>query len=263
MSQSENILNFSDKLAHQTILIIGGTGGVGTAVTHALLQAGANVIITSSRQLKLDYVLEKFKEQYPGLKERLTGHICDLACDEVEQNIIELFQNVGRLNHIIYMAGDRLPTMAIADFTLEAFAKQSRVRAAGPFLVAKHGLKALESGPSSSITITSGSIAEKPIPGGWSLLAFIGAGLTGLTRQLAFDLAPVRVNCVAPGVLETDLWNDMGDDSKAEFFKGVRAGNCTGRIGQAEDVAEAYLYLLKDKNSTGVVAHSNGGVFLK
>ena len=262
MSPSNGLRDFNNKLADQTILLIGGTGGVGVAVTHALLQAGASVILTSSRQSKLNSVLNQLRGQYPGCESKINGHTCDLGSDQIEQNVIDLFMQINRLNHIIYLAGDRLPTMPIAEFTPEAFAKHSQVRAVGPLLVAKHGLKLLEISANSSITITSGSIAEKPIAGGWSLLAFIGAGLTGLTRQLAFDLAPIRVNCVAPGVLQTDLWDHMGP-AKEDFFEAVASGNCTGRVGQAEDVAESYLYLLKDKNSTGAVIHSSGGVFLK
>jgi NAD(P)-dependent dehydrogenase (short-subunit alcohol dehydrogenase family) len=236
--------------------------GVGIAVAHALIQAEARVILTSSRQAKLDSVLKRLRDQYPASKKKIDGYVCDLGSEDIEQNIINLFKQTERPDHIIYLAGDRLPTMPISDFTPEAFAKQSQVRAVGPLLIAKHGLALLEHSPNSSITITSGSIAEKPIAGGWSLLAFIGAGLTGLTRQLAFDLAPIRVNCVAPGVVETDMWDGMGV-GKEDFFKAVRAANCLGRVGQAEDVAEAYLYLLKDKHATGTVVHSSGGVFLK
>lgn len=59
------------------------------------------------------------------------------------------------------------------------------------------------------------------------------------------------------------MWDSMGDANKRAFFEAVKGQNCTGRVGQAEDVAEAYLYLLKDRNATGTVVDSNGGVFLK
>ena len=95
------------------------------------------------------------------------------------------------------------------------------------------------------------------------MLALIGAGINGLTRQLAFDLAPVRVNCVAPGVIETDLWESMGEEGKKTFFKDHESKIPTGKVGQPEDVAEAYVYLLKDKNATGIVVNSNSGVFLQ
>lgn len=187
------------KLENNTALLVGGTGGVGLAVAHELIRSSASVILTSSRKTKLDAVLDELRKCYPdaAANNKINGRVCDLGVPHIEQNVIELFNSIGKLDHIIYLAGDRLPTMPLGDFTLEAFAKQSQVRAAGLLLVAKHGIKCLGTSSSSSITITSGSIAGKPIAGGWSLLAFIGAGLIGLTRQLAFDLAPVRVNCVA------------------------------------------------------------------
>lgn len=255
--------DFKNKLAGQTVLLLGGTGGVGVAVSHALLQSGASVILTSSRESKLRSVLDQLKSLYPDLTSRINGYACDLASPDVEENIKRIFKNIDKLNHIIYLAGDRLPTTAIADITVESFAKQSQVRAVGPLLIAKHGLSHMDASFESSFTIVSGSIASKPIPGGWSLLSFIGAGLTGLTRQLAFDLAPIRVNCVAPGVVDTDMWDGMAKEDKAEFMKGVAGQTCVGKVGQAEDVAEAFIYLLKDKHATGMVIDTNGGVFLK
>lgn len=95
------------------------------------------------------------------------------------------------------------------------------------------------------------------------MLALIGAGINGLTRQLAFDLAPIRVNCVAPGVIETDLWQGMGEEGKKAFLEQHAKSVPTGRVGQPEDLAEAYLYLLRDRNVTGTVVDSNSGAFLQ
>ena len=95
------------------------------------------------------------------------------------------------------------------------------------------------------------------------MLALVGAGINGLARQLAFDLAPIRVNCVAPGVVETDLWEGMGEEGKRSFFRDHESKIPTGKVAQPEDVAEAYAYLLKDKNATGITVHTNSGVFLQ
>jgi len=94
------------------------------------------------------------------------------------------------------------------------------------------------------------------------MLALIGSGLNGLARQLAFDLAPIRVNCVAPGIIETDLWQGMGEEGKKAFFADHESKIPTGKVGQPEDLAEAYLYCLKDANATGIVVNSNSGTFL-
>lgn len=125
-------------------------------------------------------------------------------------------------------------------------------RVFGAILVAKIGSKHLFPGPKSSIIITSGSIAEKPIAGGWATLAFVGAGICGLARQLAFDLAPLRVNALAPGVTDTNLWADMPKEVLDLFVKAQRENVLTGEVRRAEDMAEAYIYLMKDRNATGL-----------
>jgi NAD(P)-dependent dehydrogenase (short-subunit alcohol dehydrogenase family) len=251
------------KLFGQRVLLIGGTGGVGLAVSRLLLAHDAAVILSSSRQTKVDACVSSLQSEFPQMKSHITGFTCNLASPDVEENIVALFKKVGSFNHLIYMAGDRLPMLPLSDVTLENWQKCSQVRTIASILVAKHAIDHMDKSPSSSITFTGGSICDKPIAGGWSMLAMIGAGIGGLTRQLAFDLAPLRVNCVAPGVIETDLWEGMGEEGKKNFFKDHESKIPTGKVGQPEDVAEAFVYLLKDKNATGITVHSNSGVFLQ
>lgn len=251
------------KLSGQRILLVGGTGGVGLAVARLLLAHNATVILSSSRRAKLDKCISDLQSEFYGQKTHITGFACDLASPNVEDNIVLLFEKVGELNHIIYMAGDRLPMLPLSEVTLEKWQQCNQVRTIASILVAKHSLSLLAKSPGSSIVFTGGSICDKPIAGGWSMLAMIGAGINGLTRQPAFDLAPVRVNCVAPGVIETDLWEGMGEEGKRTFFRDHESKIPTGKVGQPGDVAEAYVYLLKDRNATGITVHSNSGVFLQ
>lgn len=95
------------------------------------------------------------------------------------------------------------------------------------------------------------------------MLAFIASGLNGLTRQLAADLAPIRVNVVAPGVVDTDLWSGMSAEQRLGFYQSMAKQLPTGSVGSADDVAESYLYLLRDANVTGSTVHTNGGAFLR
>ncbi|KIV77375.1 hypothetical protein PV11_09173 [Exophiala sideris] len=253
---------FTSKLVGQRVLLVGGTGGVGVGVAQALIEHGAIVILSSSREHKVKDVCAALVQDYPEAKDRISGYACDLASPSVEANIEELFKRVGEVSHIVYMAGDRLPMVPLEDVTLEKWQKCNQVRTIASILVAKIGIKYMKKDRHSSITLTGGSISEKPIAGGWSMLALIGAGLNGLARQLAFDLAPIRVNAVAPGVIETDLWQGMGEEGKKAFFEDHESKIPTGKVGQPEDLAEAYLYCLKDLNATGIVVHSNSGTFL-
>ena len=83
-----------------------------------------------------------------------------------------------------------------------------------------------------------------------------------MTRGLALDLQPIRVNLVSPGGLETDLWAHMSESDRAIMYKGWAERNPTGHAGKAEEVAEAYLWLMKDTNVTGRVAASDSGALL-
>ena len=251
------------KLSGQRILLIGGTGGVGLTVARLLLAHNATVILSSSRQKKLDSCIAILQSEHSNMKAQITGLACDLASTDVEDNIIALFKQVGTIDHLVYMAGDRLPMLPLTEITLEKWQQCSQVRTIASILVAKHAVKHLDKSPSSNIVFTGGSICDKPIAGGWSMLALIGAGINGLTRQPAFDLGPLRVNCVAPGVVETDLWDGMGDARKKTFFKDHESKIPTGKVAQPEDVAEAYVYLLKDRNATRLTVHTNSGVFLQ
>lgn len=94
------------------------------------------------------------------------------------------------------------------------------------------------------------------------MLAAMGAATPGLTRQLAFDLAPIRVNCVSPGVVATDFWSGMGKEQAESYLKDHENKMPTQKVGQPEDVVEAFLYLMRDINTTGQVVHTNSGVFL-
>ena len=94
------------------------------------------------------------------------------------------------------------------------------------------------------------------------MTAFLASGMNGMTRQLALDLAPIRVNCVVPGAVDTELWSGMPEDHKKGMFEQIEKSLPTGRVASADDIAESYLYVLRDRNITGTSIHSNGGNFL-
>jgi NAD(P)-dependent dehydrogenase (short-subunit alcohol dehydrogenase family) len=135
------------------------------------------------------------------------------------------------------------------------------VRFFSPLLLAKHLPTYLNPGPKSSLTLTTGSVSEKPIVS-WAAVAGYAGGLHSVTRNLALDLKPIRVNLVSPGAVETELWGSLSAEQKESMFKGIGEKNLTGAVGQAEDVAEQYLALLRDYNVTGSVVRSDGGHLL-
>jgi NAD(P)-dependent dehydrogenase (short-subunit alcohol dehydrogenase family) len=254
--------NFKGKLNGQRVLLVGGSGNVGIALAQALLEFGATVMFSSSRPSKVISVSKSLANDYPEAEERISGHVCDLGSPNVESNIEALFGMVGEVDHIVYMAGDRLPEIDLEDVTLEKWEKCNQVRTIAAILVVKVGTRYLKKDCRSSIVLTGGSISEKPIVGGWSMLALMSGGINGLTRQLALDLAPIRVNAVAPGIIEKDFWQEGTEEGRKAFLRDQESMNPTGKVAQPEDLAEAYLYCLRDLNATGSVVHSNSGIFL-
>ena len=106
-------------------------------------------------------------------------------------------------------------------------------------------------------------VSEHPIPE-WSVVASYASGLQAMTRNLALDLKPVRVNLISPGGVRTELWDaSVPKDKQAEFFEGLGKNTTTGKIGEVEDVVHAYLYVLQDHNITGSMISTNSGSMLK
>jgi len=254
---------YTNKLFKARILIFGGSSGIGFGVAEASLEHGATVIISSSSNSRIASTISALQQCYPSYKNNISGYVCDLGdLANLEANIERLFDQVGPLDHIIFTAGDKLAAMPIEDVTVEAITSAGTLRFYAPLLVAKHAAKLLSAGPGSSITLTTGSVAERPIPG-WSVVNGFATGLIGLTRGLALDLAPIRVNAISPGAVITPLWNSFAEEERKVLFESFRAGTTTGAVAQIEDVAEAYLYAMKDKNLTGSVINTNGGGLLK
>lgn len=249
-----------NKLAGKHILVIGGSKGIGRGVVEASLEAGARVTLVGSSQKSADATISEIKKIYPS--PNLSGLGCDLLQDTVEEALNGLFQKAGPVDHVVFTAADSLSIGGLQDVTAEAIHKASHMRLVVPLLVGKVAARHLPKSRESSLTLTTGSVADKPIPD-WSLIAFLAAGLPGLARSLALDLAPIRVNAVEPGFVNTGLWDTgMTPEQKEKMLEDVGAKFPTGQVGQVEDVAEAYLYAMKDRNCSGETIKTRAGAHL-
>ncbi|RAH58523.1 oxidoreductase [Aspergillus piperis CBS 112811] len=277
-----------NKLANTRVLIIGGTSGIGFAVARAALEHGASIIISSSNPQKVSSTVSRLQNLYPNkvYTDRVTGKPCDLSDQAtLEKNLLDLldyatsrslFPNIASptkyndsservlLNHIIYTAGTPPPRIPISSPEINAisFAALSTLRLHAPMLLGKFAKKYLVDNHTSSISFTSGLMAARPAAGLAVGGAAVGSALEGLTRGLAVELAPIRVNVVAPGAVETEVFERLGPAREA-YLEAFRKGTLTGEVGRPEDVAEAYVWCMKDGFVTGKRVESDGGALLK
>lgn len=260
------------RLEGSRVLILGGTSGIGFAVAEAVLEAGAQkVVLSSSNPNKVNQAVERLKTAYPDLTSRasVTGHPCDLSnIDSMESNIETLLNFATSytetpLDHLVNTAGAFLNMAELHDVSAATIRDASNLKSTAAIMLAKHATrrKYMAPGPGSSMVLTSGSTADKPYPGRY-LASCIGASLQGLTKGLALDLAPLRVNLVLPGAVDTEHWDSLPVEAKKGILEGVGKECLTGSAATPAQVAEAYLYAMKDANATGAMIGTNGGSLL-
>ena len=257
---------YTSKLEDAHVLIFGGTSGIGFCVAEAAIEHGAHVCICGSKQAKLENAISRLQSSYPDAASKIVGHICDLSQpDSIEPNldtVLNFATADSKIDHIVFTSGDALQIIPIAEATIESIMKVGNVRFMGPLMLAKLAPKYMSAGPESSITLTGGSMSNKPAKG-WTLIAAWGSGAQGITRGLAVDLAPIRVNMVSPGAVHTELFDDIPKERLESVLQRYRDGTLVDRVGTPENLAEAYLYAMKDQFVTGKIMESDGGRLLK
>ncbi|KAI5921254.1 hypothetical protein F4810DRAFT_678990 [Camillea tinctor] len=246
----------------QNVLVIGGSSGIGAAVAKLAAADGVNVSIASSNQDRVIKAVASMQAAMPHA--RITGYMCDVNHDDVESNLEQLFADItltegSLIDHVVYTA-THLDIKPVTETSVGYLRSSMQFPFVVPFLIAKLATKYMNQSHCSSIIFTTGSLAEKPSPG-TAVISGMASSLYGTTRGLALDLAPIRVNLVSPGATDTAL---LGTGDKRAWMVERLAKECvTGKIGSAEEVAEAYIYLMKDTNSTGACVNTNGGRLLK
>jgi NAD(P)-dependent dehydrogenase (short-subunit alcohol dehydrogenase family) len=231
------------------IVVLGGSSGIGLATAQAAARQGAAVVIASSRKQRV----EKALATLPAGAE---GHALDLG-EEVA--VRDLFARLGTFDHLVFTAGETLQLGPLASSDVEAARRFFGLRYWGAFLAAKYGSGSIS--PGGSIVFTSGMAGRRP-HAGWALGASICSAMEGLTRALAVELAPIRVNIVCPGVVKTPLWAGMSETDREALYRETAAGLPVGHVGTAAEVAEAYLYLMRQTYGTGQVLVVDGGATL-
>ena len=231
------------------VVVIGGSSGIGLATAKAAAAEGAAVVIASSNQDRVDDALRSMA----NIGE---GRVLDVRNEDA---VSELFDQIGAFDHLVYTAGERLTVRELGRLDLDDAHEFFEARYWGALAAVKYGSRAIR--PDGSIVLSSGSASARPQTG-WTVAASITGAIEALTRALAVELAPVRVNAVAPGVVRSALWDGFPPAERDAFYTNVGETMLTGRVGEPGEIAETHLYLMHDAFITGAVIPVDGGARL-
>jgi NAD(P)-dependent dehydrogenase (short-subunit alcohol dehydrogenase family) len=233
-------------LSGNKVLVIGRGSGIARAVVDAALAEGAEVVVAGRDPQKL-------ADAYGGTKVDIeTVDVTD------EASITALASRLGRIDHVVTTASARARGTS-AVLTAETVALSFATKAIAPILLAKHFAPIMP--VTGSFVLSSGVTAIRP-PVGMLAVAATNGAVDSVTRALAVELAPIRVNAVAPGTIDTGAYDGLGDAGKAALFAARTASNPARRVGRADDVARAVIFALTADFVTGLSIPVDGGEIL-
>ena len=244
-TQAEQNMTLSGK----RIVLLGGTSGIGFATAKMAANEGAAIVVASSRRESIDRAVAR-------LPEGTEGHVLDLTSEE---QVRDFFNRLGAFDHLVFTAGETLLLRELSATSVEQARHFLDLRFWGAFMAAKYGSINIE--PGGSIVLSSGIAGLRPHKG-WTVAASICGAVEVLTRALAVELAPIRVNAVSPGVVRTKLWDNMLEEVREAMYQVTGQVLPVGRVGEAHDLAQAFLYLMHEGFSTGQVIVVGGGTVL-
>jgi NAD(P)-dependent dehydrogenase (short-subunit alcohol dehydrogenase family) len=219
---------------------------MGFATAEMAAREGAAIVVASSRRENVDRAVAR-------LPKGTEGYTIDLS---KEEHVRDFFNHIGAFDHLVFTAGDMLQRSELSETNVEQARHFFDLRFWGAFMAAKYGSSHIR--PGGSIVLTSGIAGRRPHKGGT-----VGAGICGaveaLTRALAVEMAPIRVNAVCPGPVRTEMWMSMSEEDQEAMARSIGQALLVGRVGEAHDLAHAYLYLMREGFSTGQVIIVDGG----
>jgi NAD(P)-dependent dehydrogenase (short-subunit alcohol dehydrogenase family) len=230
------------------VLVIGGSSGIGLASARLARARGARVWIAARDAARLERA-----------RRELGADVRASAVDAASEiSVASLFEAVGSLDHVLCTAGAVVAAPRLAG-DLGQLRAQADLRLAAALHVVRSAAPRLSAG--GSITFLSGTASQRPHPGG-ALDSAACAAVEGLTRALAVELAPLRVNALCPGPIDTPLLARALGPAREAYLAQVAAQLPARRIGAPDDVAEAALFLMSCGFVTGVVLPVDGGLRL-
>jgi NAD(P)-dependent dehydrogenase (short-subunit alcohol dehydrogenase family) len=231
------------------VVILGGSSGIGLAVAEQAVSQGADVVVVSSNP-------DRIQKAVQSLGGRVEGQTADLSD---ERAVAALFTRLGPIDHLVFTAADSLQLQELTDTDLAKARRAFELRYWSALAAVKYASPQIRKG--GSIVLTTGIAGQRPNKG-WVVVASVAGSIEALTRALAVELAPIRVNAVSPGVVRTNLWQNMGAAERENLYESVGKSLPVGRVGEADEIAQAYLFLMQEGFSTGQTVVVDGGTVL-
>ncbi|MEH6537982.1 MAG: SDR family oxidoreductase [Psychroserpens sp.] len=233
-------------LENKTVVIIGGSQGIGLETAKEAIEKGANVTIASRS-------LEKLEKA----KNHLNGNVSIYQLDgSIEAEVKTFFDTFEKVDHLVVSSsggyGGSIKELdmeaAKALFDSKLWVQMNAVKHASPKM-----------GKGDSITLFSGIVSKKAIVGQMPYTG-VGGAVESLGKMLALELAPTRVNVIAPGFIHTTAWDAyMPAEQQKEFFNGFAETLPVKQIGVASDVTKGVMFFIESNYVTGAVLDIDGG----
>src|SRR5215471_17169311 len=231
-------------LTGKKVVVVGGSSGIGLATAELAKREGADVIVASRSAARLDAVAERLNA---------IAIPTDVTDDD---SVANLFRSTGSVDHVVVTAAQLrtgpFKTVAMDDV---------RATMEGKFWGAWRVAREAEIRPGGSLTLVTGFLSVRPRPNSAIISAANGA-LESLARALALELAPVRVNAVSPGVINTPIRAAMPEAARKEMLAKTAAALPVGRVGAAEDIAWQILSFMANGFATGSIVYVDGGALV-
>ncbi|MBD3920336.1 SDR family oxidoreductase [Paenibacillus sp. PR3] len=234
----------------QRIIIMGGTSGMGLASAQMLSAGGAEVVITGRDSAKLEEALRQ-------LEGNASGECLDASSPEA---VTTFYERQGAFDHLIISVSGAKGAGNFRELALDDLRGGFEAKFWPQLTAAQLSLNTISA--NGSITFIT-AISARSVSPGTSGLAAINAALEAMVPNLALELAPLRVNAVSPGVVNTAWWNWLPAEQREAAFSGYADNTPVGRVGAPDDIAKAIAYLVDNTFVTGTVLEVDGGLRLK
>ena len=235
-------------LTGKKIVVLGGSSGIGLAVARGAMLLGADVLIAGRDARKLTDAVQS-----------LQGIRTDVVDVRDEEQVAEFFARNAPIDHLVVTTGAVIGSSPLdkLDFAMLRDAVDSKLY--GSLLAAKYAAPHLRAG--GSIGFTSGVLARKPGPN-TLVKTIINAALEAAVKQLAREMAPIRIYAISPGPVDTPSWGYMDDRARAALFDKLNSTLPVGFAASADDTAMGYLFAMQARALTGAVIDLDSGALI-